>query len=86
LRPHTDRQQKFFARRNKSPLSPVSSSEAAEHRNGGAIAAWRHDYIKRRIKSVEHAQCGHRRDYLCLALAVGDVGGTGPRQRKKADP
>jgi len=46
------KQQESFSRGNKSPRRPLSSSEAAEDRHGGAIAAWRHDYIKRRIKML----------------------------------
>jgi len=38
--------------RNKSPRRPLSSSEAAEDRHGGAIAAWRHDYIERRMEML----------------------------------
>jgi hypothetical protein len=41
-----------FVGGNKSPRRPLSSSEAAEDRHGGAIAAWRYDYIKRRMKML----------------------------------
>jgi len=43
---------KISWRGNKSCPCPVSSAEVAECRNGGAIAAWRHDYIKRRMKML----------------------------------
>jgi hypothetical protein len=43
---------KISWRGNKSRPDPVSLAEVAEYRNGGAIAAWRHDYLTRRIQML----------------------------------